>query len=101
VAFKLSRKAEDDLIDIYAFGAIEFGFDQADRYQNSLEQAFRFLADFPQAARERMEIDPPVRGYACRSHVIIYVIDGLDVHVLRVRHGREAWTSIPDNEPAA
>ncbi len=90
----LSRAAESDIIGIYVWTAQEFGMAQADAYHEGLESAFGFIAEFPRAARERSEIDPPVRVHAYKSHIIVYVLDGDDVRVLRVRHGREDWESL-------
>jgi toxin ParE1/3/4 len=50
VAFRLSRKAEDDIRNIYVFGAQTFGVDQAERYFAGLFETFELLAQFPKAA---------------------------------------------------
>jgi plasmid stabilization system protein ParE len=42
-------------------GAGLSGVNQADRYHQGLEETFRFLAEFPNAARLRTETAPPVR----------------------------------------
>jgi len=93
MAYRLSRKAEADLLDIYRAGVEAFGRDQAERYFATLETTFDFLAEYPRAARERLEITPPVRVHPCRAHMIIYVIEGADIFILRLRHGREDWES--------
>ena len=49
--------------------------------------------EFPRAARERLEIDPPVRAHPYKSHMVVYVIEGDDVLILGVRHGHEDWMS--------
>jgi toxin ParE1/3/4 len=93
MGYKLSRAAEADLLDIYRTGCESFGVDQAERYFAGLEQAFAFLAEYPRAARERIEITPPVRVLPHKSHLIIYLLEDTDVLVLRIRHGREDWES--------
>ena len=93
MAVRLSRQAEADLIDIYLQSAILFGQNQAERYQDGLEGAFRLIAEFPLAARPRTEIDPPVRVHAHGAHLILYVVEGPDVRILRIRHGSEDWMS--------
>ena len=96
MAYKLSVKAEEDIVHVYREGARLFGVEQAEKYHAGLEQIFRFLADTPRAARERLEITPPVRIHPYRSHIVVYLIDDLgDVRILRVRHGRENWESGP------
>ena len=89
--YRLSRNAEDDLIAIYRTGAQAFGISQAESYFAGLEEAFAFLAAYPRAARERLEIDPPVRAHPHKSHLIVYIIEETDILVLRIRHAREDW----------
>jgi toxin ParE1/3/4 len=90
--YTLSRKAEEDIIAIFVYGAAEFGLQQAEHYHDLLENTFQFLAENPEAARERLEISPPVRIHPIESHVVIYSVeDDGNVFIVRVRHGREDW----------
>ena len=90
--YRLSHAAADDLVDIFLTGIAEFGPAQADIYHAGLERAFAFLAEYPRAARLRLEITPPVRAYPYKAHLIIYELASDDsVLILRVRHGREDW----------
>lgn len=91
MAYRLSRKAEEDILDIYLMGAEAFGEDQAERYHAGLEQAFAFLSDFPLAAPERAELGRSSRVHPYKSHIIIYRLDGADIFIQRVRHGSEDW----------
>jgi toxin ParE1/3/4 len=74
--FRLSRQAEQDLIEIYIASVDTFGPIQAEHYQDLLEQAFDLIAEFPLVARERSEMNPPAR-----------------VHPVSIRHGAEDWQS--------
>jgi toxin ParE1/3/4 len=90
--YRLSRKAEEDIIAIFMYGVAQFGTQQAERYHDLLERTFEFLVENPEAARERLEITPPVRVHPIESHVVVYTIDeDGDVFIVRVRHGREDW----------
>lgn len=91
--FQLAARADDDVDAIYAAGIEMLGIAHADRYFAGLTAAFTFLADNPLAARLRHEIEPPVRVWRYKAHMIFYEIDGDGILVLRVRHGREDWTS--------
>ncbi|TDY02711.1 type II toxin-antitoxin system RelE/ParE family toxin [Thiohalophilus thiocyanatoxydans] len=94
MAYKLSRKAEEDTIAVFVAGIEQFGLLQAERYHDELEKCFQFLAENPKAARERYEITPPVRVHPFESHLIIYTVDeDDDVFIVRVRHGHEDWLS--------
>jgi toxin ParE1/3/4 len=95
MAYTLSRKAEEDIVAIFLDGAGQFGLRQAERYHVLLEKTFQFLADNPLAARERLELTPPVRIHPIESHIVLYTIDESgDVFIIRVRHGHEDW--LPD-----
>ncbi len=96
MAYRLTRKAADDLRRIYVEGFHLFGADQAARYHDQLGQALDLIAAHPLMARERREITPPIRIHRCGSHIVIYLAeaDG-GVLVLRVRHGREDWAEDP------
>jgi toxin ParE1/3/4 len=48
--YVLSRKAEDDLVDIFLEGIQKFGILQANEYHSKLEACFEFLAENPLAA---------------------------------------------------
>lgn len=96
MAYSISREAEQDIRDIYLFTTQNFGLHQADRYHEALSNAIDRLVKYPYAAEERLETAPPVRVYPCKSHIIIYRVEGNDrIHVIRVRHVREDWTSVP------
>lgn len=92
-SYRRSKAADDDIAAIAEYTIEAFGVEQAISYRNGLIEAFKFPAEFPRAARERLEIDPPVRAHPYKSHIVIYVIEGDDVLILGIRHGREDWTS--------
>ncbi|MFO7809374.1 type II toxin-antitoxin system RelE/ParE family toxin [Guyparkeria sp.] len=92
--YRLSRKAEEDIIGIVVSGTLDFGPAQAERYHKELERTFRFLDDNPLAARLREEISPPVRVDPVDSQLIVYTQepDG-HIFIVRVRHSHEDWQS--------
>ncbi|MEO8723307.1 MAG: type II toxin-antitoxin system RelE/ParE family toxin [Sphingobium sp.] len=91
VAYRLTRKTEEDVIDLYLIGIAQFGETVAEKFQDGLRKAFEFLSDYPASARERHEINPPVRAHPYKSHIVIYIVDGDDVLILGIRHSREDW----------
>lgn len=91
MSYRLSQRAEQDLIDIYVASFGMFGVAQAERYQDSLEAAFDAIAAFPYIGRERAELRPPVRVHPCKSHIILYVLDERGPLIVRVRHAGEDW----------
>jgi toxin ParE1/3/4 len=93
--YRLSRKASEDIANLYLQGRREFGEKQAETYYSGLADSLAVLAKFPRMARERVELDPPVRMHRYQSHIVIYVIEDAGIVILRVRHGREDWESFP------
>ncbi len=96
MGYTISRKAEDDILQIYIEGTERFGVTQAERYHQQLEEIFEFLAENPRAARERLEISPPVRFHPFQSHLVVYFVDEHeDIFIIRVRHSHEDWQNDP------
>lgn len=94
--FRLSAKAEADLIKIYVDGVADFGAIKAEAYQDKLDETMGLIADNPEMARLRDEITPPVRIHPVHAHVIIYLVDdNRRVRILRVRHANENWSENP------
>lgn len=97
--YHLTQAAADEIQGIFSEGLALFGLAQADKYHDGLATAFEFLADFPRAARLREEIQPPVRAYRYKSHMILYDLNADDVVIiLSVRHGREDWIPYADTD---
>ncbi len=96
MAYSLSRKADEDIFNIFVEGARMFGLEQAEKYHADLEKVFSFLSDHPEAARERHEITPPVRCHPCGAHMVIYtILQTGDILIVRVRHSHEDWRTTP------
>ena len=89
--FRLTKKAEQDVIDLYVRGMAEFGVEQAERYHGDLIAAFQLLADNPRIARERVEFTPPVRLHRHAAHMIAYLIRDDEVLIVRVMSRRQDW----------
>jgi len=95
VAYRLSRKAEEDIIQIYVAGVEMFGAEQAERYHEGLEHTFDFLSRFPFAAAVRTGLQGSPRIHAYRSHIVVYRLDGKHILIQRVRHASEDWVAPP------
>ena len=96
MAYRLTRRAREDLVDLYVEGVGTYGVDRAEAYHARLAHVFALLADNPHMARERSEIIPPVRVHPCGTHVVIYIVEASgDILVVGVRHAREDWIDDP------
>lgn len=85
--------AQADLAEIWRHGCATWGADQADRYADSLFALFDLLADFPEMARERHEISPPVRIQPNGAHLVIYRATGQGVEIIRLMHAHQNLTA--------
>lgn len=91
MTYRTTRQADQDIIDLYVHGAVEFGADQAESYHLGLAEIFDLLADNPYLAREHPEFIPPIRLHPYRSHLVVYVVKEEGVLIVRVLHGRQEW----------
>ena len=90
MAHRASPQAESDLDAIWLYVAQESGsLAIADRLIDSITERFLFLAGFPHAGRSReVELGAGIRSFPVGEYVILYCVEGADVLVLRVVHGR-------------
>jgi toxin ParE1/3/4 len=92
--YRLSPAAQADLNGIWDYTAEMWSPDQADTYLRGLGDTFDALCGNPEIARERTEIDPPVRLHPYRSHLILYRIEQDHLAIIRVVHSRQHWQAI-------
>jgi len=92
--YRLSSAAQQDLESIWDFTAQTWSPDQADSYLRGLADKLTLLCENPLIARERSEIDPPVRLHLYKSHVIIYRVEDDHVAVIRIAHMRQQWQAL-------
>jgi toxin ParE1/3/4 len=90
MAHRVAPQAEADLDDIWLYVAKESGsMDVATRLVDALTDRFLFLATLPYAGRTRDEdFGAGSRSFAVGEYVIVYCVEGQDVFILRVVHGR-------------
>ncbi len=91
MGYRLTKAAERDIGSIAQTGIELFGARQARSYHEALSDLFALLATSPRMGRERSELIPPARVHPFRSHIVIYRIEGENILIIRVRHGREDW----------
>ncbi len=81
---KYSSAARLDIIDIYRYGAAEFGESKALSYTSALHEVILLLEAQPKLAALRHEYQPPVRIHHWRQHYIVYHEVGPDLMILRI-----------------
>jgi toxin ParE1/3/4 len=88
--YRKTRRADDDLKEIYRYTQRMWGRAQAEHYIHGLEQRFRALAASPLAGIAREDLQPPgLRSFVHGSHVVFYQQQPYGVLIVRVLHGRQ------------
>jgi len=72
--YVFSKEAENDLVEIYRYGFINYGKNKTDQFIEALKEKCQFLAGVPNLSPDRNEFNPPVKIHHHRKHLIIYVI---------------------------
>jgi toxin ParE1/3/4 len=89
MAHRLSAEAERDLEDIaYAIARETGNIAVADRLVDSIANRFLLLANHPRIGRARDDLSRGARSFPVGSYLIVYTVDGDDVLILRIIHGR-------------
>jgi toxin ParE1/3/4 len=91
MSYRTTSLADEDIIRIYVYGERIFGTAQAELYFADLIRCFDLLAERPLIARERPELNPPVRVHFHKAHVIAYLVKADEILIVRVLDGRQDW----------
>jgi len=93
-SYKLTAKAQQDLEQIWLYGAKTWSASQADQYIDDLALVFEMLVAMPAMARERKEFTPPVRIHVHRKNLVIYTIVEDYILIIRILAGQQDWRII-------
>ncbi len=87
-SYRLSRKADEDLQDIFRYTNSEHGVDRAAAYLTQLEECFLQLAGNPGLAQSVDFIRPGYLRYLHQKHAIYFVERAENIFIVRVLHQR-------------
>ncbi len=90
----LTPKAEDDLEEIYFYTLNEWGFDQADLYQDIISAGMMALKLHPEVGKLFQTKNGAYRTLSIKKHIIYYTLEDKQIIVVRILHGsmdRERW----------
>ena len=93
-AYKLSRKADNDLKTVYHYSFKNFGEAQANAYTAELLACFRLLAEQPRLGHIRPGKSEELRTFFHGSHIIAYRITDAGPLIQRILDGRRDWQRI-------
>jgi toxin ParE1/3/4 len=98
MAHRIAPRAEADLDEIWLHVAKESGsMEVATRLIDSITGRFLLLADFPFAGRTRdQDFGIGTRSFPVGEYVIVYSVEGEDVFILRVIHGKRNFEALFD-----
>lgn len=83
----ISKRAEEDLREIWWWSFEQFGEAQADRYLDQLEVELRQCGSHPGSGRRRDCVHSGCRSKVIHKHVAFYTVTDSDVVIQRVLHG--------------
>jgi toxin ParE1/3/4 len=86
--FRLSRRAEADLLSIGKYTLREWGKSQTARYLSELETCCQMLADNPALGRPCDHVRPGLRHHEHGRHVLFYRWERDGILVSRILHQR-------------
>ena len=85
--FSLTNAAKNDLRGIARFTEERWGRVQRRHYLKGLDEAFGMLADAPKLGNPCDQIEPGLRKYPFKSHIIFYdLLSYNQILVIRVLH---------------
>jgi toxin ParE1/3/4 len=84
--FRLSERAERDLVEIYDYTDQTFGAYQADAYHAGLERTFDLLANFPRIGLAVNEIAAGFRRFRFQAHLVFYTEEDDFILIRAVLH---------------
>ncbi len=82
--YRLTKKADTDLSNLYEYGISNFGLLQAQSYLIDLYDRFQLLSDNPLFGRSAVQFEPKLRRFEYKAHVIFYMLEDNGVLIVRV-----------------
>ena len=84
----LTKKAVEDLTDIWTYTKEEWSEDQADKYFYYLLDSCQEVADNPKLAKQYEEVTEGLLGIRVNRHIIFFrVLSKSEIEVIRIHHG--------------
>jgi len=89
MAVRLNRQVKAELDDIWLYIAAESSsLEIADRVVETITDTFLQVSKHPNLGRRRDDIRKGLRSIIAGSYVVIYRVEGNDIRILHVVHGR-------------
>ena len=85
-SIRLSRQASVDVNEIYLYGLINFGEDQADHYSAKIKNCLKTLQANSEIGRLDSRVNPAIRRFDFERHVIFYDTNDTEIIIVRIIH---------------
>lgn len=86
VGYRLTRQADNDLIDIITYTKQKFGTSQTRKYLLEIDNVVKRLVSNPYLGKRRPEILPDIYTFPIGAHLIFYKQDEKQLLVVRILH---------------
>lgn len=83
---KFAKQASLDIDDMYLYGLINFGEDQADLYSEKIQNGLKTIQANPEIGRLVSKVNPAIRRFDFERHVIFYDINDDAILIVRIIH---------------
>lgn len=86
---KISKKAKNDLTNIWEYTFKKWSLQQADKYYDILVEGINTISREPNIGKNYEKIRNGYQGFQVKSHIIFYrVPDENNIEIIRVLHER-------------
>ena len=87
--YKLTRKAKEDLKEIWKYTALNWSESKADLYYERFFIAFDHISSYPKlVGTDYSEVIDGLYGYPFQRHIIMYMVEDSRTVILRILHQR-------------
>ncbi|KAB1087984.1 type II toxin-antitoxin system RelE/ParE family toxin [Neorhizobium galegae] len=86
--YRLTSRAESEIVDIIRYGIETFGVLQAQHYVDELTHCFELLVENPRMGGAGPDFGESVRRHIHARHIVLYEINAPGILILAVVHVR-------------
>ena len=86
--YRLSKEAQDDLINIKNYSRMNWGDQQTQEYLSEIKDSLEKLFISPELGKMRDEIIEGLRSLGVGRHIIFYRLCKTEIEVARILHKR-------------
>jgi len=95
--FRVTPRAEGDLINIGLYTTRQWGVKQRNKYLQELDKCFQWLVENPKLGNARPDIGEGYSSYLQGSHLIFYQINSQGIDIIGLPHSSMDIISYFDN----